>query len=74
MCLLPRGSQHLALLTYLDAAHVVDLGAEGQRSKNMDCREDDPEPHIIFPKHLGIKMGVSVIWGLPSELCPITIS
>lgn len=53
-----RGSQCLCLLTYLETAHVVDLGAEGQGSKNMDCREDDPEPHIVFPKHLGIRKGL----------------
>lgn len=47
-------------LTYLETAHVVDLGAESQRGKNVDGREEDPEPHIIFSKHLGIKMGL--VW------------
>lgn len=45
--------------TYLEAAHVVDLGADGQRGQNMDCRENDPEPQVIFSKHLGVKMEVS---------------
>lgn len=29
----------------------------------MDRREDDPEPHVIFSKHLGVKMEVIFIWG-----------
>lgn len=53
----PR-DQSVCWLTYLETAHVVDLGAEGQRSKDVDGREDDPEPHIVFSKHLGIRMGL----------------
>lgn len=48
-------------LTYLETTHVVDLGAEGQRGQDMDRREDDPEPDVIFSKHLGEKMEVTFI-------------
>ena len=50
-------------LTYLETTHVVDLGAEGQRGKYMDHREDEPEPHVIFSKHLGVKPEVTFILG-----------
>lgn len=46
-------------LTYLETTHVVDLGAEGQRGQYMDRREDDPEPDVVFSKHLGEKMEVT---------------
>lgn len=47
--------QDVTALTDLEAAHVVDLGAESQRGQNMDHRENDPKPHVIFPKHLKTK-------------------
>lgn len=31
----------------------------------MDCREDDPEPQVIFSKHLGVKMEVTFIGAVP---------
>lgn len=54
-------------LTYLETTHVVDLGAEGQRRQNMDCREGEPEPHAIFPEHLEVKMEVTIIHFSPQR-------
>ena len=33
----------------------------------MDCREDDPEPHVIFPKHLEVKTEVTIIYFFPQR-------
>lgn len=54
----PQNSLVVAL-THLEASHVVDLGAESQRGQNMDQWENDPKPHIVFPKHLKAK----TYWG-----------
>lgn len=59
-------------LTYLETTHVVDLGAEGQRGQYMDRREDDPEPDVIFSKHLEEKMEVVFTCGFPQRTSKIS--
>lgn len=39
-------------LTQPPPAHVVELRAEEERGQDVDDREDDPEHHVSFPKHL----------------------
>lgn len=62
-------------LTYLESAHVVNLCAESQRGKNMDGREDNPEPHVILPKYLRERWVLPLLKGCSQRMhCHCSVS